>query len=316
MSDSKETLFREAAEKVCTVVLGKETQVRELMLAVLTGGHVLMEDIPGVGKTTMALAFSRVLGLDYRRVQFTPDLLPSDLTGFNVYVREEEKFVYREGTVFCNLLLADEINRTSPKTQSALLEVMAERKVTVDGVTRPVPEPFLVIATENPYGSAGTQMLPESELDRFMISLELGYPDEASERKMAANLGMMRSAEQIEPVASKQDLMDAMREVEKVFISEEVLEYLVSLTRATRGDARLIRGVSPRASIHLAQMSQAAAWLDGRDYVRPSDVLEQFPHVTRHRLLLNRSARADGVSPDKIMDDIAASVPAPTIGKK
>ena len=192
-------LIENVTKQVGQVILGKEQEIREIMLAFLANGHVLLEDIPGVGKTTLALAFSKSMQLDYKRIQFTPDVLPSDLTGFSIYRREEERFVYQEGSVFCNLLLADEINRTSPKTQSALLEVMEERRVTVEGVTRPVPEPFLVIATQNPQGSAGTQLLPEAQVDRFMVSLSVGYPDYDSELAMV--LGV-REKSRVEDVVS------------------------------------------------------------------------------------------------------------------
>ncbi len=192
-------LIETVTKQVGQVILGKEQEIREIMLAFLANGHVLLEDIPGVGKTTLALAFSKSMQLDYKRIQFTPDVLPSDLTGFSIYRREEERFVYQEGSVFCNLLLADEINRTSPKTQSALLEVMEEQRVTVEGVTRPVPEPFLVIATQNPQGSAGTQLLPEAQVDRFMVSLSVGYPDYDSELAMV--LGV-REKSRVEDVVS------------------------------------------------------------------------------------------------------------------
>ena len=204
-------------EQVNGVILGKEDEIREIMTVFLANGHVLLEDIPGVGKTTLAVAFSRAMRLDHRRVQFTPDVLPSDLTGFSVYRREEERFVYQPGSVFCNLLLADEINRTSPKTQSALLEVMEERKVTVDGVTRKVPVPFLVIATQNPTGTAGTQYLPEAQLDRFMVSMSLGYPDYESELAMAKGIGPEEKYLQIRPVLTGEELLEAQRDLRYLY---------------------------------------------------------------------------------------------------
>ena len=206
LEQNKYEAVQSVLNQVNQVILGKEQEVREIMLAILADGHILLEDMPGVGKTTLALAFSKALKLEFRRIQFTPDVLPSDLTGFSIYRREEERFVYQPGSVFCNLLLADEINRTSPKTQSALLEVMEERKVTVEGVTRPVPSPFLVIATQNPAGTAGTQLLPEAQMDRFMVSLSVGYPDFSSELAMALGVSSESRAEQVSPVLGGEEL--------------------------------------------------------------------------------------------------------------
>ena len=233
MEENLKTI-RQVLEQVNQVILGKEEEIREVMLAFLAKGHVLLEDIPGVGKTTTAVAFSRTMLLDYKRVQFTPDVLPSDLTGFSIYRREEEKFVYQQGSIFCNLLLADEINRTSPKTQSALLEVMEERKVTVEGVTREVPAPFLVIATQNPLGSAGTQQLPEAQVDRFMVELSIGYPDFESELAMAMGITDKNRLEGLTPVMNGKQLLDIQREVSGIYISEEVFRYIVGLVRSSR----------------------------------------------------------------------------------
>lgn len=236
---------RDVIGQVEQVILGKEDRIREIMTAFLAGGHVLLEDIPGVGKTTLAMAFSRAMGLSYRRVQFTPDVLPSDLTGFSIYRREEEKFVYQPGSVFCNLLLADEINRTSPKTQSALLEVMEERRVTVDGVTREVPAPFLVIATQNPAGSTGTQYLPEAQVDRFMVSLSLGYPDFESELAMAKSISAEDRLEKVETVLDDWTLLKMQEEIHDVFVRDRVYAYILELIRATRENPHFERGASP-----------------------------------------------------------------------
>lgn len=303
-------------EKVNQVILGKEQEIRQIMLAFLANGHVLLEDIPGVGKTTMALAFSRAMELDYRRVQFTPDVLPSDLTGFSIYRRDQERFVYQQGAVFCNLLLADELNRTSPKTQSALLEVMEERKVTVEGVTRRVPQPFLVIATQNPAGAAGTQQLPEAQVDRFTVSLSLGYPDWESELSMAMGVGENGRAEGIRPVMDGGLLLQAQQEACGVYLKEPVARYLVELVRATRQHSSLERGGSPRATIALVRMARAAAWLDGRSFVTPGDVEEQFPCVIRHRLLLNSGARLEHVEKETVIAEILSSVKKPRMGKE
>lgn len=252
-------IVHQVLEQVNQVILGKREEIREVMLAFLAKGHVLLEDIPGVGKTTLAVAFSRTMLLDYKRVQFTPDVLPSDLTGFSIYRREEEKFVYQPGSVFCNLLLADEINRTSPKTQSALLEVMEERKVTVEGVTREVPSPFQVIATQNPTGSAGTQHLPEAQVDRFMVNLSIGYPDFESELAMAMGITDRSRLEGLRPVMNGEQLMNIQKEVSSVYISQAVCRYIVELIRASRENPRLERGGSPRATIALVSMSKAQA---------------------------------------------------------
>ena len=291
---------RAVLEQVSGVILGKEAQVQEILLAFLAGGHALLEDVPGVGKTTLALAFSRAMELEHRRVQFTPDVLPSDLTGFSIYRREEERFVYQKGSVFCNLLLADEINRTSPKTQSALLEVMEERRVTVEGVTREVPRPFLVIATQNPPGSAGTQTLPEAQVDRFMVCLSLGYPDEASELEMARGLDGHSRVEAVRPVMDGQGL----------------LRYAVRLVRATREHPLLERGGSPRATIALVQLARAAAWLDGRDFVAPEDVTGRFLAALRHRVRRSAAARAEGLSRDEALARILAATARPALSQR
>ena len=309
-------LVREVTDQVNWVILGKKKEVEEIMLSFLAGGHVLLEDIPGVGKTTMALAFSRAMDLEYRRIQFTPDVLPSDLTGFSIYRRETESFVYQQGSVFCNLLLADEINRTSPKTQSALLEVMEERKVTVEGVTRSVPEPFLVIATQNPSGAVGTQLLPEAQVDRFMICLSIGYPDFDSELAMALGISKDRCLDSVERVIDAKTLSGLQREVGSVYLKEEVGGYIVNLVRATRQSPYLERGGSPRATVALVKMAKASAWMDGRDYVMPKDAEEQFPFVMRHRMVRNDSAAMEGIAKAEILSRIAGEVEKPRMGRR
>ncbi len=305
---------REAVEQVNKIIIGKEEIVKEIMLAFLANGHILLEDIPGVGKTTLALAFSKTLGLDCKRVQFTPDVMPSDLTGFSVYRKDEEKFVYQPGSVFCNLLLADEINRTSPKTQSALLEVMEERKVSVEGTTRDVPKPFLVIATQNPYGAAGTQYLPEAQLDRFMSSMSLGYPDYESELKMAMSIDERSRLDTIETIVDKNALIEMQSEIHGVYIKESVYRYILDLISATREYRYFERGVSPRATIALVKLAKAAAWYEGRDFATPNDVMERFPYVVSHRLSMNMNARMDGVSKEQAIYDIIQSVGKPPMG--
>lgn len=309
-------LIENVTKQVGQVILGKEQEIREIMLAFLANGHVLLEDISGVGKTTLALAFSKSMQLDYKRIQFTPDVLPSDLTGFSIYRREEERFVYQEGSVFCNLLLADEINRTSPKTQSALLEVMEERRVTVEGVTRPVPEPFLVIATQNPQGSAGTQLLPEAQVDRFMVSLSVGYPDYDSELAMVLGVREKSRVEDVVSVLQGDTLRDIQTAVDQVYLKENVGDYIVRLVRATREHPELSCGGSPRASIALVRMSRAAAFLNGRDYVIPSDVEEQFPYIIRHRITLDSAARMNGRTKDAVIGEILQQTKRPSMGMR
>ncbi len=295
------------------VILGKEKETREVLLALLANGHVLLEDIPGVGKTTLAMAVSKVLQLDFKRVQFTPDVMPADLTGFSLYKKEADRFVYQEGSVFCNLFLADEINRASAKTQSALLEVMEERKVSVEGVTRPVPEPFLVIATQNPYGSAGTHPLPEAQIDRFMIVLTMGYPAFAEELLLAKSMSL--PVQEIEPVASKEELLCMQKQVQDIFVQDEVYRYLVELVTATRTHPSIALGASPRATLALVRMAKAAAWLEGRTFVIPSDVAEQFFYVVSHRVTLNPSARMEGLEKRQILQSILEQVKKPPVGK-
>ena len=267
-------------EEVNKVIIGKEKVIRKVWMTILSGGHVLLEDVPGVGKTTMALAFSKALGLSYRRIQFTPDVMPSDVVGFYYYNKESGKFEYRQGAVMTNLLLADEINRTSSRTQSALLEVMEEGQVTVDGVTRNIPEPFFVIATQNPLGSAGTQILPESQMDRFMVLLSMGYPT-------------------------------IKEEVNEIKVSSLIYQYIAMLSDATRRHDMIQLGVSPRGSLALCRMAKASAFLAGRDYVVPEDVQDVVKDVFRHRLVLKSRARLSSKDADKIMDEICATVHVP-----
>ncbi len=303
-------------EQVNKVILGKDREVKEVMTAFLAGGHILLEDIPGVGKTTLATAFSKAMKLDCKRVQFTPDVMPSDLTGYSVYRSDLGQFVYQPGSVFCNLLLADEINRTSPKTQSALLEVMEERKVSVEGITRDVPDPFIVIATQNPYGNAGTQSLPEAQMDRFMITMSIGYPDFESEMDMAMSVGKMGRADMVEPVITAEDVKKMQEEIYEVYMNKSIYKYIVELVTATRESEYIERGASPRATIALVKMSKAWAWLNGRDYVIPSDVGTQFEYVISHRIVPDMSSRMEKLSKSDIINNIVKSVKRPVVGEK
>ena len=275
------------------VIHGKDEVIDMVLCAILAKGHILLEDIPGVGKTTLVTALAKVMSLDYKRIQFTPDVLPSDLSGFTMYDKNTGEFSFREGAVFTNLFLADEINRTSPKTQSALLEVMEEQNVTVDGVTRSLPTPFFVIATQNPVGASGTQKLPESQLDRFMIRLTMGYPDHDS----AIDILRGDSHEivaSLNACVSRDELLDMQKKVEAVKTSEPILSYIVQLTEVTRDNDLYSLGLSPRASIALLKMARARAFTLDRDYVVPEDVKTVYFAIANHRVILSTKAKATG----------------------
>lgn len=281
------------------------------MCAILSRGHILIEDIPGVGKTTLALAFAAAMGLKQKRIQFTPDVLPSDITGFTMYRREQEQFVYQPGAVMCNLFLADEINRTSPKTQSALLEVMEENAVTVDGVTHPVPDPFVVIATENPMGYTGTQMLPESQLDRFMVCVTMGYPSRAEEMAILKGQAQQNPLAQVRPVTNRQELLEMQAQVRQTVIADVVYRYMVDLCAETRRHPGIALGLSPRATLALASMARANAFIQGRNYVIPRDVSEMFPYIAVHRLRLSPEAKLNRWNVQDILGQILEQVKAP-----
>lgn len=302
--------------EVNKAVLGKTNEINEIMTAFLANGHVLLEDIPGVGKTTLASAFAAAMGLKKKRVQFTPDVMPSDLTGFSIYRRDEDKFIFQEGSVFTNLLLADEINRTSPKTQSALLEVMEERKVSVEGITREVPDPFLVIATQNPSGTSGTQQLPEAQVDRFMITLSLGYPDFESELEIARSVGAGARTDIVKEVTNAEIFKAMQADIHHIFVKDEIFAYILRLVEATRSHPHIERGASPRATIALVKCAKAAAWLAGRQFVVPSDVITQLPYVLPHRIILNSTAKMGNIKKIDIINKIAESIDMPYMGAK
>ena len=301
----------EIISEVKKIVIGKDDIVKKVLTTILAKGNILIEDIPGVGKTTLALSFSKAMSLECKRLQFTPDVLPSDVLGFSIYNKELDRFEYKQGSVMCNLFLADEINRTSAKTQSALLEVMEEGKVTIDGITREVPKPFMVIATQNPVGSIGTQMLPESQLDRFMIKLTMGYPDIKSEIEILKGKQKRVPLDEIKPVATKEDILIMQDLVEKIYIHEKIYEYIVTLMSKTRNHPLIDLGVSPRGSVALTKLAKATAFLKNRDYVIPDDVQEIFKDVTIHRIILNTKARISNTSEEKILLDILNSVSIP-----
>lgn len=298
-------------EEVARVVTGKDDCIRKAFAAILAGGHILIEDVPGVGKTTLAVAFSKVMGLENHRVQFTPDVLPADILGFNMYRKETGDFVYYPGTIMCNLFLADEINRTSPKTQSALLEVMEEGKVTVDGVSREVPRSFIVMATQNPKGSAGTQLLPESQLDRFMICMSMGYPDVKSEIAIARGRSSSANMVELQPVIGAQELEALCGMVEDVYMSESIYTYIVALVGKTRENSYIELGVSPRGTIACVRMAKAWAFLQGRNYVMPEDVADIFLDIAKHRIVLNTKARVTHMTEEAILSEILSVTKQP-----
>ena len=298
-------------EEVARVVTGKDDCIKKAFAAILAGGHILIEDVPGVGKTTLAVAFSRVMGLENHRVQFTPDVLPADILGFNMYRKETGDFVYYPGTIMCNLFLADEINRTSPKTQSALLEVMEEGKVTVDGVSREVPKPFIVMATQNPKGSAGTQLLPESQLDRFMICMSMGYPDVKSEIAIARGRSNSANMVELQPVIGAQELEALCGMVEEVYMSESIYTYIVVLVGKTRENSYIELGVSPRGTIACVRMAKAWAFLQERNYVMPEDVADIFLDIAKHRIVLNTKARVTHMTEEAILSEIVSVTKQP-----
>ncbi|MCR4792010.1 MAG: MoxR family ATPase [Lachnospiraceae bacterium] len=294
------------------VVRGKRQVITMVVATLLAGGHVLLEDIPGVGKTTLAVALSRALGLDFSRVQFTPDVVPGDLLGFTYYDQKTGEFIFREGSIYTNLFLADEINRTSPKTQSALLEVMEERHATVEGRTRQLPDPFFVIATENPYGSSGTQKLPESQLDRFMTCMTMGYPDHASEVEVLMNDSHSR-LDQVQPVFTAGEIADIRKQIENLHADPTLYDYIVALSEKTRTDERFSLGLSPRGSIALFKVSRALAYMSGRTFLAPEDIHAAWMNVAAHRVRLSPRGRATGLSCEEVLSEIIRSVPIPKI---
>lgn len=308
-------MVQEILHEVRKVVVGKDIVILKVLLAILAKGHVLLEDMPGVGKTTLALAFAKILDLDYHRLQLTPDVLPTDITGFSVYRKDSESFEFKKGIAFCNLLLADEINRTSSKTQAALLEVMEESSVTVDGTTYPMPTPYCVLATQNPIGCVGTQMLPESQLDRFMLQLHIGYPDLESEIQIMQARSNTNPLDDVRQVATIDDLLALQSVVENVHVAESVYRYIATLAESTRHHEMLRLGISPRGSLALIAAAKAVAVVRGRDYVIPDDISVVVHEVFAHRLVLSSRARMAGLSADDILDEILEAVSIPPLEK-
>ena len=295
-------------------VQGKDQVLVWILMTILANGNVLLEDIPGVGKTTIALAFSRALGLDYGRVQFNPDVLPSDITGYSVYDKQSGRMSYQNGAILCNLFLADELNRATSRTQSALLEAMEEGQVTVDGVTHPLPRPFTVIATQNPTGAAGTQLLPDSQMDRFTVRLSVGYPKAKDERDMVlARQGGVNPLELVQQVVNRTELAAMQEAVSRVFVKDTVINYVVALVGQTRKHPQIQRGGSPRATLAVVSMAKAAAFMNGRDYVLPDDVQTVFAGTVAHRLLLTADAQAQGIREEQLLSALLSQIPAPGV---
>lgn len=298
-------------KEVGKAVVGKHSEAVLLLSAMLSGGHILIEDVPGVGKTTLASAIARAAALDFNRAQFTPDVMASDITGFNIYNRQREKFEFRHGLVMCNILLADEINRASPKTQSALLEAMEEGRVTVDGETYDIPDPFCVIATQNPAGYVGTYPLPEAQMDRFSVRLSMGYPTEDEELSIILDRKKTNPLDTIVPVCTSEDLKAASDVVSEVRLSPELARYIVKLITVTRNNELISLGASPRASIALMKVSKAYAFLKGRDYVIPEDVAAVYSNVVAHRIVLSQEARLQRLSVNDVLDRVMRDVEVP-----
>ena len=295
-------------------IQGKDQVLVWILMTILANGNILLEDIPGVGKTTIALALSRALGLDYGRVQFNPDVLPSDITGYSVYDKQSGRLVYQKGAILCNLFLADELNRATSRTQSALLEAMEEGQVTVDGTTHPLPRPFTVIATQNPTGAAGTQLLPDSQMDRFMVRLSVGYPKAKDERDMVlARQGGVNPLDLVNQVVSRTELAAMQEAVSRVYVKDTVINYVVALVGQTRKHPQIERGGSPRATLAVTAMAKAAAYLNGRDYVIPDDVQTVFAGTVAHRLLLSADAQAQGVREEQLLTALLSQIPAPGV---
>jgi len=303
--------FRTITDNIEQVIQGKRDTIHLVVNCLLSGGHVLIEDVPGVGKTLLAKSLARSIDCTFQRVQFTPDLLPSDVTGVSVWDRESGSFVFRPGPIFANVVLGDEINRASPKTQAALLEAMEERQVTVDGITRPLDPPFIVIATQNPIEHEGTYPLPEAQLDRFMMRLAMGYPERAKELEMLETHADHSTFDDLAPVVHADDIMQMVDIARQVYVADVVKEYLIDLAEASRNNAELLLGASPRATLYLQRAARSTAAIAGRDYVAPDDVKAVLEPVLNHRLILRPEAQMRGVSIDQVLDGLSRTIAVP-----
>ena len=305
--------FQLIVNEVKKAVNGKDRAIVTSLLAILANGNILIEDIPGVGKTTMAVAFSKALGLRYNRVQFTPDTLPSDITGFAIYNKDSGKITFNKGAIFCNLFLADELNRTSSRTQAALLEAMEEQQVTVEGHSYPLERPFSVIATQNPAGASGTQLLPDSQTDRFMVRISMGYPDNESECKMLLNRSRKNPLDDVKCVVTREQLVEMQNSVKEVFVKKEIAEYIVALVSATRNSSLIQRGASPRATLSLTDMAKATAYATGKDFVAPNDIQNVFLSTLSHRIILSSESISRRLNSEQVLKHILSKVKAPRI---
>ena len=308
MNDFQKIIF-----EVKKAVNGKDKAIITALLALLANGNILIEDIPGVGKTTMAVAFSKALGLEYKRVQFTPDTLPSDITGFTTYNKDTNTLRFNKGAIFCNLFLADELNRTSSRTQAALLEAMEEQQVTVEGQAYPLEKPFSVIATQNPAGASGTQLLPDSQTDRFMVKLSMGYPDKDAECKMLLNRTKENPLDSIEQVVTKNQFAQMQEQVRSVYVKDEIARYIVELVQATRSNNLISRGASPRATLSLTDMAKAMAFAENRDYIIPRDIHNIFLSTISHRIILSAEAVTRKLTESYVLSDILKKTHQPRI---
>lgn len=307
-------LMNELSNQIQKIIIGKETAVKMLITSLISGGHVLIEDVPGTGKTTLAMALSKATSLTCRRVQFTPDVMASDITGFTMYNKSSEKFEYRKGLIMTNIFIADEINRTSPKTQSSLLEAMEEKKVTVDGVAHNLPEPFMVIATENEFGYVGTFPLPEAQLDRFLLKLSLGYPELKDEMMILHTRKIADPLDNVTPVCSAEDIMACIKAVKDIHIDPAIYKYIVEIISATRSHPFISLGASPRASLALMRAAQSCAFMDGRDYITPEDVAQMTTYVLPHRIHLTQEARVKHITVENVVSEIMKAIKPPFSG--
>lgn len=308
-------LANQIVNEVKKAVVGKDIIIKKVFMVILAKGHILLEDIPGVGKTTLAMAFAKAMSLDTKRVQFTPDVMPSDVVGFTMLDKASGSMRYVKGAAFCNVFLADEINRTSSKTQSALLEVMEEGRVSVDGHTQEVPKPFIVLATQNPIGSAGTQLLPESQLDRFMVRLSMGYPKPEDEVLMLKQRKDHDPLEDIQPIVTGEEMMEMIQAVDQVYVSDDIYRYIVALIQATRSHPTIAQGASPRATLAVCTMAKSCAYLSDRDYVTPQDVKAVFFDTIAHRILLQNETHPSLDTLKQLIHEIMNSVEAPHLGR-
>ncbi len=311
MQEKMNPTIQKIIQNVENVIIGKTEVAKLSLVALLAKGHLLLEDVPGVGKTMLVKALAKSIQADYKRIQFTPDLLPSDVTGISIYNPKEHEFMFRPGPIMGNIILADEINRTSPKTQSALLEAMEEHRVTVDGVTHRLDSPFFVMATQNPIEYEGTYSLPEAQLDRFLIKTRMGYPDRGDEVVILMNARMQASTDSLEPVISLKEMADLQEEVQSVFVDESIARYIVDLMTKTRNDKRVYLGVSPRGSIALMRASQAWAFIHGRNYCLPDDVQHLIPYLCSHRIIMKSEALYEGIDAGAVLNEIMAKTPVP-----